>query len=102
MESSRPITLVRARTEISRVRGALTRADIVLLAARDAIELIAHEIEHIIEQLDGVPLSDPVCNAYRQVRAGESCRAIAAGGRVLAEVEENGWSKTKGRRKLVM
>jgi hypothetical protein len=88
IETSRPISVVRARTEISRVRGTLTRAEIVLLTPRDAIELIAHEIEHIIEQLDGLRLSEAVCESHQQVRAGESCRAIEAGKRVAKEVKE--------------
>lgn len=88
-DSSRPLPVVRARTEISRVRGTLTHADIVVSDARDAIELIAHEVEHVIEQIEGVRPGDAVCHGNRPVRAGESCRAIEIGRRVAAEVEES-------------
>lgn len=38
-------------------RGALIRAEIYIQkTSRSAVELIAHELEHVIEQLDGVHL----------------------------------------------
>ena len=79
----------RAHAEISRVRGTLTQAYIVLFDARDAVELIAHEMEHIIEQIDGVRLREAVCGPHHVgVTAQESCRAIETGKRVAAEVEK--------------
>jgi hypothetical protein len=50
---------VRARTSITRVDGEL-RAAAVRVNAGDGlavVELVAHEFEHILEQLDGVVLS---------------------------------------------
>ena len=84
-----PLASERAHAEISRVRGRLTHADIVLFDARDAIELIAHELEHIIEQIDGVRLREAVCGSHHVVVTDrQSCRAIEMGKRVAAEVEE--------------
>jgi hypothetical protein len=87
IESSHSPSAARARTEISRVRGIVTRADVVLVRAGDAIELIAHEIEHIVEQIEGLSLRESACDAGRLVTAKESCRAIEMGKRVAGEVE---------------
>ena len=78
----------RARTEISRVRGVVTFADVVLRAARDHIELIAHEFEHIIEELEGHSRRRDVCSAGADAHSEtETCRAIDAGRRVAQEVQ---------------
>ena len=42
----------------------LTRADIVFFDARDAVELIAHEMEHIIQQIDGVRPREAVYGSH--------------------------------------
>jgi hypothetical protein len=81
---------VRARTEISRAQGTLISADVVLLDTRNVIELIAHELEHIVEQIEHVHLSETVCDGGWLVSASESCRAIEIGRRVAREVEESG------------
>jgi Tol biopolymer transport system component len=82
-------TATRARTEISRTGASLTFADVVVLDSRDAIELIAHEIEHLIEQIDGVQLTRDGCGGGGS-REGpsETCRAIEAGRQVAREVSE--------------
>jgi hypothetical protein len=78
----------RARTEISRIRGVVTFADVVLIAARDHIELIAHEFEHIIEQLEGHSKRKDVCPASGDAYGeSEICRAIDVGRRVAEEVQ---------------
>ncbi|SRR6266542_492473 len=79
----------RARTEFSRRGGALTLADVVISDARDRIELIAHELEHVIEQIEGLRLRESSCavDNYR-TSSHESCRAIDAGRRIAREVEE--------------
>ena len=65
----------------------LTHADIVVFDARDAVELIAHEMEHIIEQIDGAQLREAVCGSHHMfVTDRESCRAIEIGKRVADEV----------------
>lgn len=79
----------RARTEFSRRDGVLTVADVVISDARDRIELIGHEFEHVIEQIQGVRLSEGHCGLLNvPTSATESCRAIEAGRRIAREVEE--------------
>lgn len=76
---------VRASTEMSRKNGTLTLARVVIFSPGDAVELIAHEIEHIIEQLDGVEFLDRASTrttreagaAYETGRAVEIGRVVA-------------------------
>ncbi len=85
---------VRASTEMSRKNGTLTLARIVVFSPTDAVELIAHEIEHIIEQLDGVEfLESASTRTTRQAGAAyETGRAVEIGRVVAREVRE-----TRGR-----
>jgi len=77
----------RARTEFSRRHGVLTLADVVISDARDRVELIGHEMEHVIEQIEGLRLLERRCAANNYVTsAHESCRAIDAGRRIAREV----------------
>jgi len=46
----------RAETAITRYEAGAIRADVRIAFGRDYRELLAHEFEHIIEQLDGVDL----------------------------------------------
>jgi hypothetical protein len=81
-----------ANTTIVRRRDGVIEATVLLGAAADAVELIAHEFEHILEQLDDIDLE----TLRRRPRTGvylngpssrfETERAIAAGRRVAAEV----------------
>ena len=68
----------RAITSLVRHRGDLIAADIHVPAAGEVVELIAHELEHVIEQLDGVDL-----------------RAHARRSRATTSVEENGTFETR-------
>ena len=73
----------RAFTEIRRV-GRQLRADVHLPPAADHSELIAHEFEHLIEQLDGLDLrqlSRVRGSGVREIERElfESDRAVAAG-----------------------
>ena len=54
-----PTVRWRARTTIERVEGYVAAADVQVQGGdpRMLVELIAHEFEHILEQLDGVDLS---------------------------------------------
>lgn len=86
----------RAETRITRKGGRVT-AVIQLLGLADPVELIAHEIEHVIEQLDGVDLyaRAALVDGGVRVRAGaeqvfETTRAIRAGRAVAAEVRNAG------------
>lgn len=78
----------RAFSTITRKHGAIIRAEIVVLSSAETIELIAHEAEHLIEQLDGVdPRHHQVTGAVRSTQhAYESERAIEVGRRVAREV----------------
>ena len=81
----------RARTVLERDRGVVVAAHIFLYPSSDAVELIAHEIEHVLEQLDGVDLEAQVGSGHvwkREDGAFETRRAIEAGLRVPREVKE--------------
>ncbi len=79
---------VRASTEMSRKNGTLTLARVVIFSPGDAVELIAHEIEHIIEQLDGVEFVDRASTrTTREAGAAyETGRAVEVGRVVAREV----------------
>jgi hypothetical protein len=84
----RPGASTRAKTTILR-KGRKMFAEIILQSPNDHVELIAHEIEHVIEQLDGVKLQTTACEGSRNPPGVyESCRAVEAGRRVAREVEE--------------
>ena len=55
-------------TEMSRTNARLTVARVVIFSPVGTVELIAHEIEHIIEQLDGVG-HDTVTRSVRPLRS---------------------------------
>ena len=81
---------VRARTEIVRKRGKVVLAEVVLLTLDGVVELIAHEMEHVVEQLEGVRLRGHGCRGSTGRRDWfESCRAHEMGRRVAREVEES-------------
>lgn len=81
-----------ANTTIVRRRDGVIEATVLLGEGGDAIELIAHEFEHILEQLDDVDLATLGRRPGTGVSVSgttsrfETDRAIAAGRRVAAEV----------------
>ena len=78
-----------ARTAMRHQNGVLVSADIRLTRAGDPVELIAHEIEHVIEQLDRVDLQAHAGSGTvwkRDDGAFETRRAIVVGKRVAGEV----------------
>ena len=82
---------VRARAQITRYAYGSLRATIEIPAAVDLTELLPHELEHVIEQIEGLDL--PALAQRRgvgvvEVRRGvyETERARAAGLQVLREV----------------
>jgi hypothetical protein len=77
--------------------GALT-ADIEIADPSHAIELLAHELEHLIEQIDGVDLNALAKRgaAHRVNGAFETERAVAAGQRVAGEVFDNAPDSLRG------
>jgi Tol biopolymer transport system component len=81
---------VRAWTELSRRGGQLSLARVVIISPQDTVELVAHEIEHVIEQLDGVGVPSATSTTrHASGAAYESGRAIEMGRRVASEVREN-------------
>lgn len=86
-----------AATSMTYTEGSLTaaRIDVPLLSPR-LPELVAHEVEHIIEQLDGVDLHllDGTGDVWStQGDAFETRRAIDVGRRVALEIETGGNAK---------
>jgi hypothetical protein len=87
---------IRARTRIVR-QGDLLTATIDVMRLTDPAEVIAHEIEHIIEQLDGIDLASKVMLDATGVRASfgdetafETRRATRVGLIVADEVRRGG------------
>ena len=82
----------RARAVFRERSSGVLAADIELGLGADLTELLGHEFEHLIEQLDGVDLQG-MARSGQAVRtrdgAFETRRAIAAGRRVTAEVVDN-------------
>ena len=95
----RPAPSYKARTLLSHQDGAMMSAQVYLKPTLDAPEFIAHELEHILEQLDGVDLQAQAGNGVVW-KAGdgafETRRAIEAGRRVAREIT-TGSDVTDGR-----
>ena len=84
-----PSASVRARAVFERRHGRLMAADVLLPPSRDIAELVAHEIEHVLEQLDGIDLGTHAGTAAAWREPGgafETARALAIGRRVAQEV----------------
>ncbi len=85
----RPARSYNARTLLRHQDGSLVSARVYLKPSPDAPEFIAHELEHILEQLDGVDLQAQAGNGVVW-KAGdgafETRRAIEAGRRVAREI----------------
>ena len=80
----------RAQTTFRRYRTGTLVADVQMLFGEDYRELLAHEFEHVIEQLDGVNLRDEVARGRAwEIAAGtfETRRAFLAGVQARREVE---------------
>ncbi|HEX4565525.1 MAG TPA: hypothetical protein VH138_02795 [Vicinamibacterales bacterium] len=79
---------VRAETVITRYTAGAIRAEVRIAFGQDYRELIAHEFEHIIEQLDGVNLRAEAYEGRAWLLDGhvfETRRASEAGRRVRRE-----------------
>jgi hypothetical protein len=89
-------TRASALTEIQRRPGGRVDAVVWIGPSARLTELIAHEIEHIIEQLDGVDLRvrarlrDSGVRQTAESDAYETTRAVATGLRVARELLEQG------------
>jgi hypothetical protein len=82
----------RARASFVASNGRFVRAEIhVLWNPHSIVELVAHELEHVIEQLDGVQLTGRAqAGVYRSASgAFETARAIYIGEQVAREVRRS-------------
>lgn len=90
---------VRAQTRITRQRGGHLMAEIDIFPLDDDVELIAHEIEHVIEQLDDVDLParagmpDSGVRALSSDAVFETTRAVRVGRKVTGEVRASSGRK---------
>jgi hypothetical protein len=87
----------RARTEFTRHPSGVLLASVELRALDDDVELIAHEIEHVIEQLDEIDLAAKAARPDSGVKAStpdcrvfETTRAVRIGTIVAEEVRRAG------------
>ena len=89
----------RARTSFREGRWGALAADIEIRSVPDLTELLAHEFEHVIEQLDGADLQALAKEGEaRRLPGGafETDRAIAAGQQVAGEVVDNAPDRVRG------
>jgi Tol biopolymer transport system component len=83
----------KARASFQRQGGVLIGAELYFKRSLRLPELIAHEVEHVIEQLDGVDLEAHAGGgaAWKSADASfETVRAIEAGQRVASELTAKG------------
>jgi hypothetical protein len=88
--TSQPAGEYRAVTILARYDAGALRADVTLVFADNYVELLAHEFEHVLEQIDGVNLRIDVARGHaRLLQDGtyETRRATEAGLQVLREYE---------------
>ena len=85
-------------TQVSRYDGGRIRADVTVPVSSRAPELIAHELEHVIEQLDGIDLLAKsrlksagvrACECGDQPASFETTRAVSTGLRVAQELQRS-------------
>jgi hypothetical protein len=91
-DKSSAVDSVHAQSEITRKPDLRVRISL-RLADRAATEYLAHELEHVLEQLDDVDLAHAVANHVHGAKANgtppvfETRRAIVVGRLVAAEVQ---------------
>jgi hypothetical protein len=80
----------RAQTAIQRLPSGAITADVLVVFGEDYRELLAHEFEHILEQVEGVNLQHEAAEGRAWVLPGgafETRRALATGAQVVRETE---------------
>jgi hypothetical protein len=94
---SRPrVGAARGRVYVDRSAGLAARADILIAqdfrSVAELVEVLAHELEHVIEQLDGVELRADSSHGVSQLANGsfETARAVHVGQQVAGEVDAAG------------
>ena len=81
----------RAQTTITRYEAGALRAEVLIRFGEDYHELLAHELEHVLEQVDGVVLRDEMLARRAWLTdsgAFETQRASDAGMRARQECDE--------------
>jgi hypothetical protein len=90
----------RARTRIFRFESGVMIAEVELRTPWSPEEWIAHELEHVLEQIDGVSLADLADRAGGAWRTAddmfESERAIRAGRTVVTEMQRERRARSDG------
>jgi hypothetical protein len=94
---SRPrVGAARGRVYVDRPAGRAARANILIAqdfrSFAELVEVLAHEVEHVIEQLDGVELRADSSHGVYQLANGsfETARAVHVGQQVAGEVDAAG------------
>ena len=80
----------RAQTAIHRLASGAIEAEVAVLFGENYRELLAHEFEHIIEQVEGVNLRAEAARGHAWMLPGgffETRRAFATGMQVLRETQ---------------
>ena len=93
-----PDSTERALSVVRRMPSGRIDASIEIRTSSDLSELLGHEFEHVIEQLDGIDLAQlQASGEARRIENGafETRRAIDAGHRVSAEVLDNSEDRVK-------
>jgi hypothetical protein len=80
----------RAQTTITRYDTGALRAEVLIRFGEDYYELLAHELEHVLEQVDGVALREMPADRVWLTESGafETRRAFEAGMRARQECDE--------------
>ena len=84
--------IVRAETSIGRYKSGALKADVRIAPGPDYRALIAHEFEHIIEQIDGVNLREEAATGRAWLverNVFETRRASETGDRVRRELQQS-------------
>ncbi len=95
-----PLALQRpaALTQVTRYEAGRIRAEVRIPTSPRTAELIAHELEHVLEQLDGVDLRTKSrvkatgvssCDCGQHLAAYQTTRAVSTGQRVIRELERD-------------
>lgn len=93
-----PDSTERALSVVRRLPSGRIDVSIEIRSSASLSELLGHEFEHVIEQLDGVNLRElQASGEARKIESGafETRRAIDAGQRVSAEVLDNSEDRVK-------
>jgi len=100
--SLQPAATYRALTVLDRYEAGALRADVRLVFGENYVEMLGHEFEHVLEQVDGVNLRSEVSHGEARILidgAYETRRATEAGLQVLREYET--LAPEAGRRRLL-